>query len=311
MLYITTRTSKDAHTAPHTLKKDRGPEGGLYVPLQLTAYTPEQVMALKEKTFCQCVADILDLFFSARMSSWDVECCIGKRPVRLMAMNRKILMAEAWHNSDLSFRKLVRSLSARLQERTEETVELTSWAWITARVAVLFGVFSDLLRAGIADVDRPIDIAVAAGDFTAPMAIWYARKMGLPIGTVICACDESSDIWDLMYHGELKTKAPVPTGLERLIFETLGANEVKKYIAACERGRMYSPPEGSLDILRKGIYTAVVSPARRDSVISSVYRTSAYSLDDASALAYAGIQDYRATSRESRGVLILAEQEGL
>ncbi len=156
-----------------------------------------------------------------------------------------------------------------------------------------------------------IDIAVAMGDFTAPIAVIYAKEMGLPIGTVCFAWDGNSEIWDLLYHGQMQTcsaQQPYAIELERLIYQRLGAEEASRYAACCDACQIYAITDEQRVKLLDGLFCAVVSHKRASSVIRSIYRTNTYVLSPSSALAFAGLQDYRATNNETGPALILTEQ---
>ena len=319
MLYVTTRNKNDAHTANKTLAVDRAPDGGFFVPFQIPVLSADEIAALKDKSFGQCVADILNLFFSARLDVLDVDFSIGRYPVKLIPMSRRVVVAETWHNPDWDFARLVRNLASRIRCGDDGIRSPSNWAWIAIRIATLFGLYGELLRKGFTDDDKQFDVAVTAGDFSIPMAVWYAREMGLPVGTVVCTCNENSAVWDLLHHGEMRTDlvaiptntpecdVGIPEGIERLIFAKLGANEVKSYLDAKAEGRPYTPSEDAQPELRKGIYTAVVSQKRMESVIYNVYRTSTYLLDPYAALAYGGLQDYRSGAEEGRITLLMTE----
>ena len=60
MLYVTTRNNRDAYTAQRVLRENRGPDGGLYVPFREPVFSREEIDALKEKSFHQCVAEVLN-----------------------------------------------------------------------------------------------------------------------------------------------------------------------------------------------------------------------------------------------------------
>ena len=320
MLYLTTRDKNDAYTAHRTLSDQRAPDGGFFVPRQMPVLDRSAIAALKDKTFGQNVADILNLLFSTRLDGVDVEFCIGRYPVKLVAMSHRIFFAEAWHNPDMDFVRLVRNLTGRIRGLDDSQNEPTNWAWIAVRIAVLFATFGELFRLNMTDMDRGLDVAVATGDFSAPMAVWYARQMGLPIGNIVCGCNDNGGVWDLLHHGEMRTDGkPISTGtpegdmtvppdLERLIFGTLGIPGVEHFLEACANGRNYLPSQVFFEDLRKGMYAGVVSTARMESIICSVYNTSTYIMDPYAALAYCGLQDYRNRYAESRPALVLCER---
>lgn len=320
MLYITTRSKHDVYTAPITLHQDRGPDGGLFVPFRLPELEKEQIKALADKTFGQNVADALNLFFSTRLSGWDVDMAVGRSPVKLAPINRKVLAAEMFRNIDNDFERVLRGLSTAVHPDNEIIGKYTDWSEIAVRIAVLFGIFGELLRTERVFVGRPVDVAVSAGNFAAPMACWYARAMGLPIGTIICGCNENGSVWDLLHRGELDTDAlavqtTTPEGdyavapdLERLICGACGQAETMDFCWSCTEGGTYAPSAAAFEAIRKGMFAAVVSQARVETIIPSVYRTNHYVLDLYSALAYGALTDYRSRTGTNNLTLLLAQK---
>ena len=310
MLYLTTRSSADAFTPFRTLQQGRGPEGGFFIPMNLPRMEPERIEQMLSHSFSQNIADILNLFFNARMDSWDVDFCIGRYSSKVVPMSHRIMVAETWHNPDYDFSRIVRNLSSRIQGSGDTTGIPTDWAWITVRIATLFGLFSEIYRSSAVIPGQRIDIAIPSGDFAGPMAAWYAREMGLPIGCIVCACDENDAVWDLLHYGEIliSKETQIPPDLERLICGSLGREEVCRFVACVNERRPYQVPEGQLDAFSDGLYAAVISWKRREQIISSVYKTSTYILDPGSAMAYGGLQDYRAGSGESRTAVIVTER---
>ena len=320
MLYVTTTEKIDAFTAQYTLSHDYGPDGGLFVPFQMPRLSKAEINGLRDKTYGQCIADILNLFFSARLDGWDVDFCIGRYPAKLVSMSHRIVVAETWHNPDQDFARVVRNLSGRIRGSEDVGGVPTNWARIAVRIAMLFGLFGELERIGLADADSTIDISVTSGDFSVPMAVFYARKMGLPVGTIICSCNDNSNLWDFLYHGQLHTNTlavrtntsdadvSLPQDLERLIFSAYGVDEVHRFREICSKGALYTLDEDQLSVLRDGLFSAVVSGKRMESIIHNVYKSSTYLLDPYAALAYGGLQDYRASSAETGNALIISER---
>ena len=323
MLYITTRSKNDPQTARRTMDLDRGSDGGLFVPYQMPQFDRQAIMALGEKSFGQNVADILNLFFSTKLTGWDVEVCIGRYPVKLKAMNFRIVMAENWRNVDWRFSRLVRSLAHLIHPDGDVIGPATNWVQITVRIAVLFAIYGELLRDGTVTPERPLDVVVSSGTFAAPMAAWYARQMGLPIGTVICGCNENGSVWDLLHRGELdtdvlavKTTTPdcdhvLPPDLERLLCGVFDQEEANRFLWTCTEGGTYFLNEEQQRQLGQGMYAAVVSQARVETIIPSVYRTNQYILDPYGALAYGALSDYRARKGMGSTALIFCEKSPL
>lgn len=299
---------------------DRGPDGGLFIPFHLPEFSRHEIVALSEKTFGENVADILNLFFSTKLSGLDVEMAIGARPYRHVSMNYRIIVSELWRNAEHSFDRVINRLAQRIQPDLQLIGEPSNWVQTAIRIAVLFGVFGQLQKDDQVRADTPVDIAVPCGSFSAPMAAWYGRKMGLPIGTIICGCNENSGLWELLHRGELDTGAlavqtntpeydyALPPDLERLICETCGQQEAQNFFWSCTEGGTYAPEEPAWNAMRKGMSAAVISRAREETIIPSVYRTNQYILDPYSALAYGALADYRARNGSGRVVVLLCEK---
>ena len=167
------------------------------------------------------------------------------------------------------------------------------------------------------------DAAVPTGDLSLGSAVVYARKMGLPVANLICACNENGALWELVNHGELRgdvqavtTVTPladhaVPPELERLIHMGLGREEAERYSHCRDHGATYSLRPDLIQKLREGLSVAVVSGDRVSAVCATEYQTSGYILGPYTALAYGALMDFRAKTGESRPALILADRSAV
>ena len=323
MLYITTRSKNDPQTTRKSLASDRGTDGGLYIPFQMPTYTEDEIAALADKTFGQCVADVLNQFFGCKLTSSDVDFTIGRLPLKFTSMNHRILVAELWRNIMRDFSWTEKALCDLICVNLSCAPSCTSWMKIAVRVAVLFGIFGELLGNGAVSHVNKIDVSVPTMDFSVPMAVWYARSMGLPIGNIICSCNENSGLWELLHLGEMRMDTPVvatttpmadiavPAELERLVYAVGGYDAVDSYLEAMGKNRIYRPAEELAAQLRKGMFSGVVSRDRLDALIPSVYRTNSYILGTYTALAYGGLMDYRAKTGQTSVALILAERSAM
>ena len=320
MLYVTTRIKQDAFTANRALSESRGPEGGFFLPMRLPRLNESQIMALGEKSFSQNVADVINLLFHAELDSWAVEFAIGRYPVQLVDIDSRTTVAETWHNPAWRFERLVRGVEKAIRQSDQISKQPSDWLVIAARIAVLFGIFGDLIHSGAVSPENPMDIAVPSGNFSACAAAWYAREWGLPIGTIVVCCNENGGVWNLFNKGEIRTGAvaaktdtpdcdfAVPTDLERLIYGTLGAEETERFCEVCRRGGTYYLEPHQTAKLREGIYVSVVSQKRMESTIPHLYKFSGYLADPYTALVYSGLIDYRSRTAEGKNVLIISDE---
>lgn len=310
MLYVTTRGNHDAFTVHRTLCSDRAPDGGAYCPLVMPVMDKDQIRDLKNMTFGDTVAVILNRFFSLHLTGWDIETAVGRNSINIIGMSHRIAVAELWRNIDGKFSSVVDSLYQMICGGKNANSKPTDWAVIAIRIAYIFGVYGELLRNDLINESDVFDICVAADDFTTVMASVYSRDMGLPMGDIICTSDSTSSVWDLIQKGIYSVSASDSIrmlGIERLIHNKLGYNYVAAFVDTSEKKRTYTVDEELILQLNDGITCVVADSNRSSGMINSVYRSNNYILDPATAVCYAGLQDHRAKKSSGRIALLLAE----
>ncbi len=87
---------------------------------------------------------------------------------------------------------------------------MTGWAPSSAPGELAFVAVDIALLFGLYGAACPVRLAAKRGagsgwlwlpgEFTMPVAAWYARRMGLPTGDVICVCNENSAPWELLHR---------------------------------------------------------------------------------------------------------------
>jgi len=317
VLYVSTRNPNETFTAARALSEDRCPDGGLYVPMRLPHFDNHEISCLRDRTFSQNLAEIINLFFGTKLDGWSVEFSIGRYPVKIVNLSGREAVAETWHNPSWRFERLSRGIEKAILQSDRISTIPSDWLMVASRIAVLFGIFGELIREG---AEMPLDVALPNGDFSGPMAAWYAREMGLPIGNILCCCNDNNGTWRLLHKGEIRTDgAPIRTAtpvcdhvvakdLERLVSGALGRKAAAEFALSCEQGNtVYLEPEQQA-CLRKGMYAPVTGLRRLETAVSNLYQNCGYLPDPCTALCYSGILDYRSMTGEGRKVLILSEE---
>lgn len=317
MLYRTTRGKHDVVTAFKTVHTDCYGDGGLFLPFRMPMLCHGQIRAMANTSPTQTVADVLNALFSCDLTAWDIELAIGRTPLRTAKVSRNVIAGELWHASGRDVDALVQALSDRLGGYGETP---TNWVRIAVRIALLFALYGKLSADGALRAAEKPDICVATGDFSMPMAAWYAREMGLPIGNILCGCNANGAFWDLINRGELPTGETaiatctpqanfvVPRDLERLIHAVFGVDECKRYLQYCRKALTYTLDEEQLALLSRGLFAAVISDNRMASIIPAVYRSGDYILSPYAALAYGCLQDFRATTGEENLTMLICDR---
>ena len=306
MLYISTRNESETYTAHVALTRTFAADGGNIIPFRLPEFTYDAVRDLKNKPYNQIMADILNQFFSARLTLWDMDLCVGKSNVRTLTMSHRLMVAELWHNPVGDFKYIVERLRNRL---APEATESTPWLKTAVWIASFFAIYGQLLSDGILEESSEFDVVVSGDDLLMPVAAHYARRMGLPVNTVICSCSGESNLWDLVRRGSISTSfnTAALSGIEGLVHAVLGARATGCFLSACEKRGIYNVDPLQLPAFTDGFYCTVAGEKRADATINSLFRSNRYVIDPSAAIYYSGLQDYRSGTGSSRMTLLISE----
>ena len=143
-----------------------------------------------------------------------------------------------------------------------------------------------------------INVVVPTGNFGNILAAYFAKKMGLPIRTLICASNDNKVLYDFFTTGTydrrrefVLTNSPsmdilISSNLERLIYRITGGNpeECAKLMENLSKGGEYTiTPEMKAQL--KDFYGNYCSEEETKEAIREVYKTSDYVIDTHTAVA--------------------------
>ncbi len=174
------------------------------------------------------------------------------------------------------------------------------------QVVYYFSAYCDLLTSGQLEMGDKVVFAVPTGNFGNILAGYYAKRMGLPVGTLVCASNKNCALTDLFKNGTYNVKRPffrtmspsmdilVSSNLERLIFELSGRN------AALTASRMqslavsgkYSLRAEELRELRALFYAGCTNEADTVECIYDFFTEYGYPMDPHTGVAMSVAQRY-------------------
>lgn len=177
--------------------------------------------------------------------------------------------------------------------------------------------YASLLKEGKIEEGQPINVVVPTGNFGNILAAYYAKKMGLPIGRLICASNENKVLFDFFKTGtydrrrEFKlTSSPsmdilISSNLERLIYSLAGedAHKCRELMEELSKEGSYTITEEMKEGL-KDFYGNYCSEGETSEAISATYYGGNYVLDTHTAVAAGVYQKYlRGTEDETVTVI--------
>ena len=111
-----------------------------------------------------------------------------------------------------------------------------NWGRLVPQIVYYFSTYCDLINMGKIKAGDKINVVVPTGNFGNILAGYYAKKMGLPIRTLICASNDNKVLYDFFTTGTydrrrefILTNSPsmdilISSNLERLIYLSTGSD---------------------------------------------------------------------------------------
>ena len=126
-----------------------------------------------------------------------------------------------------------------------------NWGRILPQVVYYISAYCDLVRDGKLAMGDKVNFCVPTGNFGDILAAYYAKRMGLPVGKLICASNCNDVLTDFLRTGVYDKNRPfhttmspsmdilVSSNLERLLFDLSGEDDaqVRAYMDALARTR--------------------------------------------------------------------------
>jgi len=180
-----------------------------------------------------------------------------------------------------------------------------AWGWRAMRAA------------GALDPAGIMDIAVPTGNFGNILAAWYAKRMGLPIGKLICASNRNKVLAD--FFGErrydrnrpfYKTESPsmdilVSSNLERLVFHATGEDPARTAALMAElAGKGSYELSASEAAALSEFHAGWADESAAAAAARKLFEDSGYLVDPHTAVAVAVLDAMRSESGESRPTLV-------
>lgn len=114
-----------------------------------------------------------------------------------------------------------------------------NWGRLVPQIVYYVSAYCDMLEMGEIDFGDKVNVCVPTGNFGNILAAYYAKKMGVPIGKLICASNCNNVLTDFIKTGEYNKNRPfyqsvspsmdilISSNLERLLFD-ITDNDAKK-----------------------------------------------------------------------------------
>ena len=186
-----------------------------------------------------------------------------------------------------------------------------NWGRVLPQIVYYVSAYCDLLSAGAVKAGNPVNICVPTSNFGNILAAWYAKQMGVPVRTLICASNENNVLTEFIRTGVYNRNRPfyqtaspsmdilISSNLERLLRLLSGSDEaVRGYMRALSETGEYRVDEAVLRRLQQEFAAGCCTDAEGAQTIASCFRRSGYLLDTHTAVAVTVLEQYRAQTND-------------
>jgi len=188
-----------------------------------------------------------------------------------------------------------------------------NWGRILPQVVYYISAYCDLVRDGKLTMGDPIHFCVPTGNFGDILAAYYAKRMGLPVGRLICASNRNDVLTDFLRTGIYDRNRPfhttmspsmdilISSNLERLLFDLSGENdaEIRGYMEQLSRTGRYEVSDHIKARLRELFWGGFCGEEGTAATIAEYYSRHGYLIDTHTAVAANVMEQYRRQSGDA------------
>ncbi len=176
---------------------------------------------------------------------------------------------------------------------------------LAPQVVYYFKAYAELLRAGRINPGDRVDYVVPTGNFGDILAGYLAKRMGLPVGRLVCASNRNDVLTDFLRTGVYDRRRPfyktlspsmdilVSSNLERLLyFLCENEAEVAGYMADLKEKGVYTVSPALLEKLHEHFGWGCCDDEGTKAAIGRVWREHGYLMDTHTAVAWSVAEGY-------------------
>jgi threonine synthase len=174
-----------------------------------------------------------------------------------------------------------------------------NWGRLLPQIVYYVSAYAQMTASGRVRRGAPIDVCVPTGNFGNILGAFYAKKVGVPIGRLLCASNENdvltdflaTGVYDIAARAFVTTPSPsmdilVSSNLERLLFELAGPQATAGWMAELASARRFALDPATFGKVRELVAGASVGNDESLGVIRRVHEQRGYLLDPHTAVAW-------------------------
>lgn len=193
-----------------------------------------------------------------------------------------------------------------------------NWGRLVPQIVYYISAYASLVSDSQINLGDKLNVVVPTGNFGNILAAYYAKKMGLPLGKLICASNINNVLTDFINTGVYDrnrkfyaTCSPsmdilISSNLERLLYILSGNDDaqIKQWFGALAKDGKYEVTDDIKKKLKEEFYAGYCDDNDTKAAIKNVYEKYSYVCDTHTAVAVKVYDDYRKATGDTTRTLI-------
>ena len=191
---------------------------------------------------------------------------------------------------------------------------------LAPQVVYYFKAYKDLLDRDQITIGDKVNFSVPTGNFGDILAGYLAKRLGLPVGKLICASNANNVLTDFIQTGTydrrrklLKTISPsmdilVSSNLERLLYFLSDGNTdlVADLMGSLNKNGFYTVPDELKQAIQEEFWAGCSSDETARQAIARVWQEQGYLCDTHTAAGWIAAEDYVNETGDNRPMVVLS-----
>lgn len=193
-----------------------------------------------------------------------------------------------------------------------------NWGRLAPQIAYYVSAYCDMCNQGRLTPGDTLDVCVPTGNFGNILAAYFAKRMGLPLGRLVCASNRNHVLTDFFQSGKYDRNRPfyttsspsmdilISSNLERLLYLLTNAEYTSDCMRRLNEMGFYEISDALLQTLHRDFIGAFADETTCAEAIRTAFAKNNLLIDPHTAVAYACAKQYQAQTGSDTPMLIVS-----
>ena len=193
-----------------------------------------------------------------------------------------------------------------------------NWGRLVPQIVYYISAYCDMVKDGAIEMGEAIDVSVPTGNFGNIFAGFIAKKMGLPIGKLVCASNKNNVLTDFLTTGAYDknrsfyaTTSPsmdilISSNLERLLYTLFGTEATAAYMRSLNTEGRYELSKEELAVVNESFVGYFTDEEMTAKTIRDTYKSKSCLIDTHTAVAVRAAERFMEDYKTERKMLTVS-----